>query len=70
MDSDYAGDLDKCHSITGYVFTFAKGSVSWRSTLQSAIALSTTKVEYIAITKAFKEAIWLYKLIDNLGIVQ
>jgi hypothetical protein len=51
------------------VFTLAKGPVSWRSTLQSTVALSTTEAEYIAITKAFKEAIWLYGLIEDLGMV-
>ena len=30
-DSDYAGDLDKRRSTSGYVFTLAGGAVSWRS---------------------------------------
>ena len=42
VDSDYAGDLDMRRSTTGYVFTMARGPVSWRSTLQSTVALSTT----------------------------
>ncbi|KAL0446162.1 UNVERIFIED_CONTAM: Retrovirus-related Pol polyprotein from transposon TNT 1-94 [Sesamum latifolium] len=29
-DSDFAGDLDKRRSTTGYVFTLAKAPVSWR----------------------------------------
>ena len=33
VDSDYAGDLDKRRSTTGYVFTFSKAPVSWRSIL-------------------------------------
>ncbi|GMP66476.1 hypothetical protein CsSME_00035411 [Camellia sinensis var. sinensis] len=60
VDSDYAG----------YLFTLAKGPVSWRSTLQSTVALSTTEAEYMAVTEAFKEAIWLHGLIEDLGIVQ
>jgi len=70
VDSDYAGDLDKCRSTAGYVFTLAKGPVSWRSTLQSTVALSTTEAEYMAVTETFKEAIWLNGLIEDLGIVQ
>ncbi|GMP38813.1 hypothetical protein CsSME_00009935 [Camellia sinensis var. sinensis] len=70
VDSDYAGDLDKRRSTTGYLFTLAKGPVSWRSTLQSTVALSTTEAEYMAVTEAFKEAIWLHGLIEDLGIVQ
>jgi len=40
VDSDYAGDLDKRRSTTGYLFTMAGGPVCWRSTLQSTVALS------------------------------
>ena len=69
-DSDFAGDLDKRRSTTGYVFTFAKAPVSWKSTLQSTVALSTTEAEYMAITEAVKEAIWLQGLLGELGISQ
>ena len=69
-DSDYAGDLDKRRSTTGYVFTLAKAPVSWKSTLQSTVALSMTEAEYMAITEAVKEAIWLQGLLDDLGIGQ
>ena len=31
IDSDYAGDLDKRRSTTGYVFTLSQTPVSWRS---------------------------------------
>ena len=57
VDSDYAGDLDKRRSTTGYVFTLAGGPICWRSILQSTVALSTTEAEYMAVTEAFKEAI-------------
>ncbi|KAE8654946.1 hypothetical protein F3Y22_tig00117034pilonHSYRG00285 [Hibiscus syriacus] len=43
VDSDYAGDLDKRRSTTGYLFTLAKAPVSWKSTLQSTVALSTQR---------------------------
>ena len=33
-DLDYVGDHDKRKSTIGYVFTLAKASVSWKSTLQ------------------------------------
>ncbi|KAL0411651.1 UNVERIFIED_CONTAM: Retrovirus-related Pol polyprotein from transposon TNT 1-94 [Sesamum latifolium] len=69
-DSDFAGDMDKWRSTTGYVFTLAKAPVNWRSTLQSTVALSTTEAEYMAITEAVKEAIWLQGLLGELGIDQ
>ena len=69
-DSDYAGDLDKRRSTTCYVFTIANAQVSRKSTLQSTVALSTAEAEYIAITEAAKEAIWLQELLRELGIGQ
>ncbi|KAE8725113.1 hypothetical protein F3Y22_tig00009009pilonHSYRG00067 [Hibiscus syriacus] len=70
VDSDYAGDLDKRRSTTGYLFTLAKAPVSWKSTLQSTVALSTTEAEYMAVSEAVKEAIWLNGLMEDLGVVQ
>ena len=69
-DSDYAGDLDKRRSTIGYVSTLAKAPVSWKSTLQSTVVLSTTEAKYMAITEAVKEAIWLQGLLDDLGVGQ
>jgi ATP-binding cassette subfamily B (MDR/TAP) protein 1 len=50
VDSDYAADLDKRRSLTGYVFTVGDCVVSWRATLQPVVAQSTTEAEYMAIT--------------------
>ncbi|GKC85932.1 hypothetical protein Tco_1141649 [Tanacetum coccineum] len=69
-DSDYAGYLDKRRSTTGYLFTLAKPPISWKSTLQSTTAFSTTKAEYMAMIEAIKEAIWLQGLLGELGIKQ
>ena len=66
VDSDFAGDLDKRRSLTGYVFTIGGCAVSWRVTLQSIVACSTTDAEYMAISKACKEAIWLRDLYAEL----
>ena len=49
------------------MFTLEKIQVSWKSTLQSTVALSTIEVEYMTITKAVKEAIWLQGLLDDLA---
>jgi len=59
VDSDYVGDLDKCQSRMEYIFTLAQASMSWHSTLQSIVILSTMTAEYIAMIEAMKEAILL-----------
>ncbi|KAK0596509.1 hypothetical protein LWI29_016370 [Acer saccharum] len=39
-----------------------------KSQLQSVVALSTTEAEYIAVTEAIKEAIWLQGLLGEINI--
>ena len=68
IDLDYARDLDKRRSMSGYVFMLAGGAVSWRSRLQNCITQSTTEAKYVAAMEACKEAIWLGKLVADLGI--
>ncbi|KAH9652502.1 hypothetical protein KPL70_027122 [Citrus sinensis] len=41
--------------------------VSWVSKLQTVVALSTTEAEYIAATQSCKEAIWIQRLLEELG---
>jgi hypothetical protein len=66
VDADYAGDLDKRKSTTGYCFFLYNGLISWLSKLQPIPALSTTEAEYIALGAATQEAIWLRSLTREL----
>ncbi|GJY42903.1 hypothetical protein Tco_0431116 [Tanacetum coccineum] len=68
VDSYYVKDLDKGRSITGYTFLVQGCVVSWKATLQHVVALSTTEAEYMALTKAVKESIWLRGLLEELGV--
>ncbi|KAG8501645.1 hypothetical protein CXB51_004727 [Gossypium anomalum] len=67
VDADFAGDLDRRRSLTGYVFTIGGCAISWKATLQTTVALSTTEAEYMAITEACKEVIWLKGLFSELN---
>lgn len=69
-DSDYASDLDKRRSITGYVFQVGGNTVSWRSGLQHVVALSTTEAEYMTLVEATKEALWLKGITSEFGFEQ
>ena len=57
VDSYYAGDLDKRRSLIGYVFKIGGCAISWKTTLQSTVALSTTEAEYMAVAEACTEAL-------------
>jgi hypothetical protein len=54
------------HAISGYAFVVHGGAISWSAKHQDIILSSTTKSEYIAVTHAAKEALWLHSLIEQL----
>lgn len=68
VDVDYAKDVDSGRLVTGYAFQVKGNIVSWKSQLQHIVALSTTEVEYIALTKVVKEGLWLKGFASNFGI--
>ena len=67
-DADWAGDLDDRHSTPGNFFMLANGAVSWMSKKQATVALSTAEAEYIALSAATREAIWLRRLLTDIGV--
>ena len=65
-DADWAGDCDDRHSTTGNLFLMAGGPVSWLSKKQAIVALSTSEAEYVAVSTATQEAVWLRRLLLDL----
>jgi hypothetical protein len=66
-DSDYATSLDDRKSNSAYVFKYNNFTISWNSAKQKTVSLSLTKAEYIALTSAVKEAVWLKQLLVELS---
>ena len=48
----------------------AGGPVSWGSKLQATVALSTAKAEYVAITRAAQQALWMHAFLGEIGLEQ
>ena len=69
-DSDMAGDIDFRKSTSSYMIKFVGGAVTWQSRLQRCVALSTIEAEFISITEACKELLWVKKFLQELGVVQ
>ncbi|CEG49080.1 gag-pol polyprotein [Plasmopara halstedii] len=66
-DADWAGDIESRRSTSGYVFTLNNGCISWRSKKQQSVALSSTEAEYMALSEATQEAVWLKVFLCELG---
>ena len=54
--------MDSRKSTTGYCFKFGNGAISWKSKLQECTTTSTTEAQYVAVSDAAKEALWLSRL--------
>ncbi len=68
QDSSF-GDGDNRRSKTGFIAMMCGAPVVWGSKLQSTIALSTVEAEYMAISAAVQEVIFLRQLTTNLDIL-
>jgi transposase InsO family protein len=67
VDADWASDVNDRKSTSGFVFMLGGAAISWGSKKQTSVALSSTEAEYIAAAHAAKEAIWLRRLLTELG---
>ncbi|KAJ0735424.1 putative RNA-directed DNA polymerase [Helianthus annuus] len=65
-DSDYAGSIDDSKSTSGYVFNFGSGAIAWQSRKQKVVALSSTEAEYIALSLAGCQALWVKGILNSL----
>ncbi len=68
-DSDWGGDLVTRRSTSGYVFQFGQSTISWCSRCQQTVAKSSTEAEYVALSIAAQEVIWLRRLFTDMGVV-
>ena len=66
-DADYTGDIDTRRSTTGQAFLWGGAAISWGRKIQATVAASTTEAEYVAAGMAAKEALWLRRLMRELG---
>ena len=66
-DADWATSADR-RSISGYVVSLSNNGppISWKSKKQASVALSTCEAEYVAMSIACQELIYLSRLINEL----
>jgi hypothetical protein len=70
VDSDWAGCHDTRRSTSGYTLMLNGAAVSWKSKLQTVVALSTAEAEFVAASSMVQEVIYARKFLDNLGFPQ
>jgi hypothetical protein len=65
-DADWGSDHSDRRSVTGISFFVDDSLVSWISRRQTTVALSSTEAEYLSLSDAVKEAIWLKGMLAEL----
>ena len=67
VDADLGGCPETRRSTTGWVFTWNGAAFSWGSKRQATVSSSTAEAEYVAAAAATREALWVRKLMVDLG---
>uniref|UniRef100_A0ACD5WTY3 Uncharacterized protein n=1 Tax=Avena sativa TaxID=4498 RepID=A0ACD5WTY3_AVESA len=65
-DADLAGDVDDRKSTTGVLYMLGGCPITWQSSKQKVVALSSCEAEYIAATTAACQGVWLSRLLSEL----
>jgi hypothetical protein len=65
-DSDRAGSVSNMKITSGCCFGLGSAIVSWLSRKKKFVALSSAEAEFMAVSQASCEAIWLCKLLTGL----
>ncbi|KAG5895222.1 hypothetical protein JTB14_035394 [Gonioctena quinquepunctata] len=64
-DADWAGDRSDRKSNSGYLFKFMGAMIDWRCKKQTCVALSSTEAEFISLSEASQQAIYLKGLLQD-----
>ena len=69
-DASWAGDVRGRRSQLAYIMQVNGGTVSWSSKKQSTVARSSCESEYVAMSLASCEILWLRALLTEIGFAQ
>lgn len=68
VDANFATNPDDRKSVSGAVYTLGGSIIGWTCKTQKTTTLSSTKAEYVAISTANQELLFVQNLLGELGI--
>ena len=71
VDSDWGGDTDTRQSTSGWIFFVDNCIIAWGSKAQKTVIMSSCTAEYVAITEAMKQVLYLRSIAEfsDIGIL-
>jgi hypothetical protein len=63
VDSDFGGDVDSRKSMTGFLMSLNDGPISWKSSRQGGVTLSGSEAEFVTVSQAGQEVVYLRTLL-------
>jgi hypothetical protein len=70
VDADWANDTTDRRSTTGYIFTLGSAPISWKTRKQQTVALSSCEAEYMSMSDAVKEVMYLRSMLQSVDMPQ
>lgn len=68
VDADWANCLDTRHSVSGCCFKLFNDVITWKSSKQTLVTLSSTESEFVSLCSAVSEVLWMKNLLLEIGI--
>ena len=65
-DADWGGDKQDSKSTSGFIIQLAGTSISWRTSKQKIVALSTTEAECVSASDLCNEIVWVRHLLKEM----
>ncbi|XP_055633480.1 uncharacterized protein LOC129773848 [Toxorhynchites rutilus septentrionalis] len=66
-DADWSADPSDRKSNSGYLFQLGKATICWASRKQTSVSLSSMEAEYMALSEACRELVWLRQILEEMG---
>src|SRR6266576_1199903 len=67
VDADWGSVTTDRQSTSGYIFRlFDTCTITWSSTKQKCVAISSTESEYVALAEGVKEVLWLISILKQM----